>query len=190
MSLHLTQCSVSSYLRKIIPSGVSQSNKNQSKKPKGNIVLIELNSKNLMSLNLSASNLTDNIHFALQEAKFEIIRYKNSNFSTNPIDKTLETKETPENSQKIPNEFKDKDYIIKLCKEKGAKYLLSGFIFEADVGTILDEDYSSGVILYLYDSDGILLNQYKYIGSDRLLSFESNSKIADKLAKVISDYFN
>ncbi|TGL17927.1 hypothetical protein EHQ46_15845 [Leptospira yanagawae] len=160
---------------------------------KGKIALVELASKNLVSLNISATNITDNLHFALKEGGFEVIRIATAiaidqvsansgqNIELSSIPVTL--------SQNRKYVITEKEKIASICSQKGVKYVITGFIFEADIGTILDEDYSSGVILYIYDDTGELINMYKYIGYEKLLSFESNSMIANKLAKKITNSF-
>lgn len=189
----ITGCNSSRYIKQLLSSDIQSAVNFKEKPQKGKIALVELASKNLVSLNISATNATDNLHFALKEGGFEVIRIatavgieqvsvnssQNNELSSIPV--TL--------SQNRKYVITDKEKIVSICTQKGVKYLITGFIFEADIGTILDEDYSSGVILYIYDDTGELINMFKYIGYEKLLSFESNSTIANKLAKKITSSF-
>lgn len=190
---HIANCNTSRYVKQMLNSGVQAAVETKNKLPKGKIALVELSSKNLVSLNISATNVTDNLHFALKEDGFDIIRIasvitteqlpgnntQNSEYSSMPVLITQNRKYV----------LTDKDKIVSICNQKNAKYIITGFIFEADIGTILDEEYTSGAILYLYDDAGELINMFKYTGHEKLLAFDSNSSLANKLAKVISSSF-
>ncbi|MBM9592393.1 hypothetical protein JWG41_18260 [Leptospira sp. 201903075] len=186
---HTFNCSTGKFIKQLLRTDIQSAVDLKEKLPKGKIALIDLTSKNLVSLNISATNVTDNLHFSLKEDGLDVIRvatFLNSDSSA----ANFEPNSTPVTLSPIRKYIlADKDKVISLCVQKGTKYVLTGFIFEADIGTILDEDYSSGAILYLYDDSGELINMFKYIGYEKLLSFESNSAISNKLAQKIAKTF-
>lgn len=183
-------CATGKYLKQFLSTGVQTAVDQKGKLPKGKILLVDLASKNLVSLNLAATNVTDNIHFSLKESGLDVIRI------TTYISGELVQQQNSESSSGIislsPNKkyiLAEKEKIATICSQKGAKYILTGFVFEADIGNIIDEEYSSGAILYLYDDTGELINMFKYIGYEKLLSFDFNSSISSKLANKIANHF-
>lgn len=188
-------CSTGKFLKQLLKSDIQSAVESKEKLPRGKIALVDLTSKNLVSLNLSATNVTDNLHFSLREDGLDVIRIatllnsENQGTNPGPTSESSSSSNTITLSHNRKYIFSDKEKIVTICAQKSAKYILTGFIFEADIGTILDEEYSSGAILYLYDDTGELINMFKYIGYEKLLSFDSNSTISNKLAKKIAKTF-
>jgi hypothetical protein len=67
-------------------------------------------------------------------------------------------------------------------------YLLSGFVYEKDVGNILEDEHTSGVILTIRDKNGNLKSQLQFVGINNLNSFDESSKISRELSLIINSF--
>ncbi|MCB1180277.1 MAG: lipoprotein, partial [Leptospiraceae bacterium] len=86
--------------------------------------------------------------------------------------------------------WRDVDKIVEICSKEKCEYFLSGYIYQSYTGTILEENISSGTILYLHDKKGNLVTQIHYEGETDINSFEETSEITRLISRKLDKLFS
>ncbi|MCG6142597.1 hypothetical protein EHQ23_07005 [Leptospira bourretii] len=152
-------------------------------------VLRRINQKPTTYISAARDNLTENLRYFLikKGANVEIAKEDVITQVTNSANKPEANIFTPEK----PTEL-SKEAIKELLSQQQGELLLDGYIYEKDLGNVIDPDFSTGIIIKVYSIDGTLVGEC-IIGSFYSTSdFEVNqiyaSLIADKIAQNYLSY--
>lgn len=152
-------------------------------------ILRRINQKPTTYISASRDNLTENLRYFLikKGANVEIAKEDVISQVANPTNKPEVNIFTPEK----PNEL-SKETIRELLSQQQGELLIDGYIYEKDLGNVIDPDFTTGIIIKIYSADGTLVGEC-IIGSFYSTSdFEVNqiyaSLIADKIAQNYLSY--
>ncbi|WP_167483361.1 hypothetical protein [Leptospira bandrabouensis] len=133
--------------------------------------------------------MTENLRYFLVKkgATVEISKEDPTSQVTNSAIKPEVNIFTPEKSSELSRET-----IRELLSQQQGELLIDGYIYEKDLGNVIDPDFTTGIIIKIYSIDGTMVGEC-IIGSFYSTSdFEVNqiyaSLIADKIAQNYLSY--
>ncbi|MCT8335693.1 hypothetical protein NUH30_18555 [Leptospira sp. 85282-16] len=152
-------------------------------------ILRRINQKPTTYISASRDNLTENLRYFLVKkgASVEIAKEDPTSQVTNSAIKPEVNIFTPEKSSELSRET-----IRELLSQQQGELLIDGYIYEKDLGNVIDPDFTTGIIIKIYSIDGTMVGEC-IIGSFYSTSdFEVNqiyaSLIADKIAQNYLSY--
>ncbi|TGN18028.1 hypothetical protein [Leptospira idonii] len=175
-----TQCST---VRKIYRSNRTDvafsdfSNGKYSKQQK--IVLRKITTKPSTFLSATKDNFTENLRFSLLYQGFQVeIADEESFDKAKKTEPSVFQKDTPLESPK--------DIVKEIIAKTNANIFIDGYIYEKDLGNVLDQDFSTGIILRIYNNDASLIGETILSSFYSSADFEVNQMYANLLAEKLA----
>lgn len=166
-------------------------------------------SKTLGFSNFAGTNFTENLRFNLIKKGYDVIPYtkkKQNGENEDPMTNVSNASSPPRSQTSSPTPLSPQAYspistpvklgkqesqitdpleISEICKSQNSQIYIGGFIYEGRTGPLLNEEVTAGIILSLYDANGILLTQIQYIGDLSMEEFQNSSEVARIMSEKV-----
>lgn len=135
--------------------------------------------RNLSFSSSAAANFADNLGFHLGRRAYTVARH-----SPPPKKVTDEVTGTVSFQDVLVD---DAAAIQAVCAAQSTDLFVNGYIYEATTGTLLDEEKSVGIMLYVYDRSGKQVAEMRYIGFESLDAYDQSARIARAMSGAFEE---